>query len=510
MSMKNINEKLENQIFDGFIKENDYTVTEYEKNIPMFEKVIKDIYDVWDIFEDVQLNKRGILFLISRLIRGNGTDKFIGYTDASFKYIIFTAIATLSSIMNKKYYVIDGSKHKITVSDNEKEDIGKSFATVSIMLIGDSRSRKSTCTGYLTQTLEDINKDLLSPQEMTPESFVEFLANIITNFGSIAVWTNDEISAFFSGVKSKRYLATLPPILSRLIDGRDYTRKTRGYGNECVEEPFVNLVWATTPSSVKYFEEEYFQQGLFNRIIFVTDESDNDKNFKRKRKTPYTEEENKLRDGITNILKLINDNKYTRKDKVQFSFTDEALETVALFEEVILFTKNKFKDYLHYDGSYFVALNDFVERLAMIFAVDKLDYDLLKDESTKETNFIIDKQDVLAAIKFTKMIYDSYDEIAQARKSHFTKKKYESEMAIQDDVLQIIKDNVGKYSKRIEYQNKSNEIDWTLLYSKVKIPTDDLKNIIDDLEDRKEIVLKNIERNGRPLRIIRLVGEGNC
>jgi len=504
--MKNINEKLENQIFNGFLKESDYTITEYEKNLPMFEKEIKDIYDVWNIFEDVQLNKKGVLFLISRLIRGNGTDKFKGFTDASFKYIIFTAITTLSSIMNKQYYVIDGSKHKITKSENEKDDLGKSFATMSIMLIGDSRSRKSTCAAYLTDTITDIDENLLSPQEMTPESFIEFLADISGINDSIAIWNNDEISAFFTGVKSKRYLSTLPPILSRLIDGRNYTKKTRGHGNEFVEEPFVNLLWATTPSSVKYFDEEYFRQGLFNRIIFVTDESDSDKNFRRKRKTNYTHEENKLRKGITEILTLINDNKYTRNGKIQLDFTDEALETIAIFEEAVLFTKNKFKDYLHYDGSYFVALNDFVERLAMIFAVDKLNYDELKDESTKEVKFVVSNEDVLSAIKFTRIIYDSYDEIVQARKSHFTKKKYESDIAIIEDVFQKIKDNVGGFSKKINYQNKDNEIDWTLLTQKTKIPKKELEDVIDELIDRKEVVLTAKQTKGRPLRIVRLLG----
>lgn len=158
-------------------------------------------------------------------------------SDAYPEYWHAAAIVALSIAVDRRCFV---QLKQMTV-----------FPNIYAFLLGDSTiARKTTAIKFVKNVLlSAVNGQRHAlPQNMTPESFIEELAETPRS-----VWILDEAAGLLSGMQ-KQYMVGFKDLLNALYDNDGYKRKIRGRKNEQKEfdvvDPFLNILFATTPSSL--------------------------------------------------------------------------------------------------------------------------------------------------------------------------------------------------------------------------------------------------------------------
>ncbi|RLI78248.1 hypothetical protein DRP05_07720 [Archaeoglobales archaeon] len=112
---------------------------------------------------------------------------------------------------------------------------------------------------------EETGEKLTLPFHATSEAMIEHLSRD----NKIGVIVKDEATTILKNAR-KQYGADYYEMMSKLYDGSYYERRTRKAGLEIVpSDTYVNMIAATTPYIYKVLEEEFFTQGLGNRILYV-------------------------------------------------------------------------------------------------------------------------------------------------------------------------------------------------------------------------------------------------
>lgn len=158
-------------------------------------------------------------------------------SDAYPEYWHAAAVIALSIAVNRRCYV---RLKQMTV-----------FPNIYAFLLGDSTiARKTTSVKFVRNTIlpaTDEQRHAL-PQNMTPESFIEEMAE-----KPRSAWILDEAAGLLSGMQ-KQYMAGFKDLLNALYDNDGYKRKIRGRKNEQKEfdviDPYLNILFATTPDSL--------------------------------------------------------------------------------------------------------------------------------------------------------------------------------------------------------------------------------------------------------------------
>jgi len=255
----------------------------------------------------VLLNEGGTHFL--EQVRNYGMQA----SDAYEEYWHAVAMSALSIAVNRRCYA---QLKQMTVHPN-----------LYIFLLGDSTvARKTTAVKFVRQTLLPATIDRRSalPQSMTPESFIEAMAE-----NPSSVWVLDEAAGLLSGMR-KQYMADFKDLLNSLYDNHGYQRKIRGKKNSDqrvfdITDPYLNLLFATTPESLYQNTDPLdFTSGWLFRFLWYSPDY-------QKETMPLAEdsEENQDRlqvvvDHYQRLVKALDDNDVT----IRFRLDDLGLQAI--------------------------------------------------------------------------------------------------------------------------------------------------------------------------------------
>jgi len=177
----------------------------------------------------------------TRLEPDNVLRMFIDYgektSDAYIDYWFAGGLFVLASTIDKKMCV------------HLKQ--GMIFSNLYLNMLGLSTiARKSTAIDEAEKALRDVGYDMdrKVPEEFSPEAFIEHMDSY-----NHCDWIRDESSGVLSVMK-KDYMRGFKDSLMMLFDCKPIRRKLRTKNNGAksdfnVEDPYLNIIWATTNSS---------------------------------------------------------------------------------------------------------------------------------------------------------------------------------------------------------------------------------------------------------------------
>jgi len=175
-------------------------------------------------------------------------------TDAPKTFLKFSGIALLSGILNKFYFKFPRRTH----------------LNLYILLLAPSTYyRKTTCTDFVRDYLEEINPKLLLPELFTVEALYKFLGEE-EKPKKLIIWP--ELAQFKELQMGKEYNRGFAAFLTDIYDYKKKWRKwTVGDGEITVEEPVISILTAgITDWFVKNLNPMDFHGGLWTRFLFVS------------------------------------------------------------------------------------------------------------------------------------------------------------------------------------------------------------------------------------------------
>jgi hypothetical protein len=225
-------------------------------------------------------------------------------------YHKWTAISTIASaLMRKTWFIWDN----------------QTYPNLYIILVGPPACRKGTALWFsrtVTKNLDDIK---LTSDAVTPQAFIESFidAEVSTPLSNGDILTHSSLTvhspelAVFLGTENKQLIN----YLTDWFDSPDeWSYRTRGQGTETIRNVYVNLLGATTPSSLQdTIITSAIGGGLTSRMIFVFAS-------KKGKPVPFpwqTEKERKLRENLHNDLGAI------KCLNGQFKFTEDFMDIYA-------------------------------------------------------------------------------------------------------------------------------------------------------------------------------------
>ncbi|MBN2252016.1 MAG: DUF3987 domain-containing protein [Candidatus Altiarchaeota archaeon] len=147
------------------------------------------------------------------------------------------------------------------------------WTNLNILMLGKSSlSRKSTVVARTEELLQRVKPSLMEsavPTEFSPEAFIEHLSE-----NQHAHWIRDEAAGVLSAMR-REYMRGFKDSLMQLYDCRPFFRKLRtsfrkGAKTEFrVDDPYLNLLWATTDASfAANTEQNDTLSGFLARFLF--------------------------------------------------------------------------------------------------------------------------------------------------------------------------------------------------------------------------------------------------
>lgn len=108
------------------------------------------------------------------------------------------------------------------------------------------------------------NFDVILPCGFSSEGMIEYL----DEYRSSGLILRDEFTTLLKDSRSKSYASDLCEILSQFYDGTILKRYTRKAKLDHVKKCYINLIGTTTPYFYRIINNEFFIQGLGNRILY--------------------------------------------------------------------------------------------------------------------------------------------------------------------------------------------------------------------------------------------------
>lgn len=89
-------------------------------------------------------------------------------------------------------------------------------------------------------------------------------------FANVRGWLNDETQQLFISTQ-REYNAELMSMLLKLFDGKSYTKATGARGEETIGDPYLSILGASTPGSMRPFlgKPDLWESGMWSRFILL-------------------------------------------------------------------------------------------------------------------------------------------------------------------------------------------------------------------------------------------------
>lgn len=144
------------------------------------------------------------------------------------------------------------------------------------LLLGDSSlTRKTTAMNLALNFIYDIEKELVLAGDASPEGL---LANLALRPKMVSMFHRDEVTGFFSAIKSKEYLASMPEIMTKMYDVPQYMPRTLRKETFVVSEPIFIFFGGGVPDKMyELIQEEYYLSGFIPRFLMVEARHDIDR-----------------------------------------------------------------------------------------------------------------------------------------------------------------------------------------------------------------------------------------
>lgn len=275
----------------------------------------------------------------------------------------------------------------------------------------------------------------LLPFSGTTEFMIETLQN--QEFGAIV---KDEATTIFKDAR-KTYGADIYEMLSKIYDGSHYQRGTRKKGLEVVPQGrHVVFLGATTPYVYRVLEEEFFMQGLGNRIIYIlwegeqqSIENPDDFFFKDNRVDTFSKD---LNDFLTKLMKCEDVENVVPMDEASNMLLDLYDSTIAISRR--LYEKGKLLE-----ASYYARLWEKIVKLASVRAIGDW-------YASNLSHVVIDESHVSWAYEKTKTYLRHFERFLSEWLSTSVKveEKVRDVGTIQDRILRAIARNGGSMSTK--------------------------------------------------------------
>lgn len=331
----------------------------------------------------------------------------------------------------------------------------------------------------LSKKLRKIEKETVSylaPDSFTSEALITYLTK-----SPIGLMKADEFSMMYKGSQNKAYMSNVFEILSKVYDGKMPNVATIKRGIEKVDRVNVSLICGTTPYFLHLLSDEFFMQGIGNRLCWILEV--------HKEKTDEVKQANYLFDQIKSEDKerareRIIEKLYTisQIDRRFVSFDTESAFKV-IFEKVekdntaIDIFNDSFTDV---KASYIVRMMQNVIKISLLHYIGRISV-----EQDEPTNQEIDIEDVNYALSIVENSYADYKQMYNLYKKLRKSKNIKSYADEFETFIEILKEFGGSCSISDIRRKKG----WT---------SEDISKIAGQLilDERIETVSK-IGKNGR-------------
>jgi len=221
------------------------------------------------------------------------------------------------------------------------------------------------------------------------------------------VWISDEIAGLFQQLKKKEsYMSSIESLLSKLYDGRTFSRKTATKGTEEIRNPYLTCFLASTDYLPTLFQESQLRFGFLHRFIFVN-------GVRKERKSLRTNalegNEISLKSDIENFLTAIHE----KKNSVLLEMATEAKQ---LYDNFDTQTESKIQlGNLGVKEGYCGQLPNLVVRLSCLYRISRMTNDEVRDQTLDLLT--VNKPDVEKAIAYVNKAWGWFGEVIEIMKS---------------------------------------------------------------------------------------------
>lgn len=252
---------------------------------------------------------------------------------------------------------------------------------------------KSTSISLGMRLLRQVDGIKFGPESMTWQALAESLADAmeyvdlpdpVTGIPKPVPMSCITIEVSELGTFLRTDDSQLVSFLTRMWDGQKtpFKHKTKASGNIDVENPWLNIISATTPGWMRdNFSESLVTQGLTSRVVFVY--GDTKRHF-----VAYPAKASKVQDYHDTEKKLIEDLKEIAKLKGEYKLTDEA---EAWGETWYINHYTKLPTHLASDrfGGYVARKQTHLHKLAMVLAASQRDKMLIEKDDLIEAEALL-------------------------------------------------------------------------------------------------------------------------
>lgn len=285
---------------------------------------------------------------------------------------------------------------------------------VWFVILGKSRITRKT---HVLSNIESAIKKTqgaahLLSEDHTPEALIHEMAQKSSKFEKTSkqkthdtpvVWLCDEVAGLFQKLNKKEsYMASIEALLSKIYDGRTFSRTTRASGVDLIQNPYLTVFLASTNYLPTLFQEAQVRFGFLNRFVFVKAKR---KNRKALRTTPLNPDEIKLKTEIEHYLKALHE----RKTPVYLEMTPEAKNLYDVYENIV---EDKIqKGHLGVREGYMGQLPNLAVRLACLYRISRLSIQEIQDPDLD--TLIVEKSDVEKAIDYAGRAWRWFEEVIE-------------------------------------------------------------------------------------------------
>ena len=280
-------------------------------------------------------------------------------------------------------------------------------------------------------------------------------------------------------------------ILSRIFDGRDYTRTTQKRGKERVKHPYFTIFACSTESLPQTFSETLFRQGFLNRPIFQYIRK---ASWSPDRNRGLSDEEKQLLAECKEYLKTLNES-----NPISLIFSDDAKRMVDDYDKEIM--ERIDAENLGIREGYVGNLPNLLQRLSGLYCVNRHTI----QEIRTSIAIVIGKEDVEDARNYINdVVLDGLEAVIKL----LSLKSVKPKEILTDDILYALVKGHLKDSK-VEAKNEvyENALREKELFTKLNIDWKRFVYLLQDMIKREEIVLHSpveMKGTGRRPNIIQL------
>lgn len=395
-------------------------------------------------------------------------------TDAPEDYQEACALFLLSTMCGRHFLFFSIPDANIFVKPGSGGDEGGRFLNLWFILIGKSRvMRKSTVVKRAYNIIKEICPELILPEDFTPQAFISVMQGKTSGGHTNASWINDEISGFFEQLQKADFMTATDTLLSRMYDGRTYTRQTIVRGAETVENPNVTAFLASTEYLPSLFEEAKMRQGFLNRFIYVPIEKKTRLSLRR----ALTQAEQKEVEDIKLWLEAV----WERNQQVSTLVVISHQAQPIYDDHEIAVEDRIFREDMGIIEGYFGNLPNFLIRVSALHRISRMT--LAEVVNYKRPYLEIDVEDIEWGIKYCDKIWKWFEKVIKMMRTAYKSR----EVLVDTNLLELVYDII------LEKGSTGEDVTRTYIYRKANLVAKKLNEVLGTL-----IVQGRIEQDTVP------------